>query len=351
MTAVHAAAVEPDRWLDAMSLVRTTLGSTGSGVISGDGSARDIKCCSVPDTEALVVYRDYYRQFDYVLDAMDTSAVGLVHSGDALVALNPRSEFNVDWMRRYAMDDGLFVRVTDRPHPNCLVIAAPQADEPFADTDNVRFVNALVPHLQHALHAQRTLADLQQRHLTVHPVDCLSAAALVVTPDLRVICANFAGESLLRDSTAVFVRRGRVHLTAPAADTEFRRALADATLGTDSGARTGDCLQVPRPGARRALIMHVSPLQSRERPAALVVIVDPDARREPPKHLVRRLFSLTNTEAEVAMRMSSGASLATVADEMSLSLATVKTHVQHVYDKTDTHRQAELVRLLLAIMP
>ena len=32
-------------------------------------------------------------------------------------------------------------------------------------------------------------------------------------------------------------------------------------------------------------------------------------------------------------------------------MATAKTHLQHVFDKTDTHRQAELVRLLLTIIP
>ena len=32
-----------------------------------------------------------------------------------------------------------------------------------------------------------------------------------------------------------------------------------------------------------------------------------------------------------------------------LSAGTVRTHVQHIFDKTGTHRQAELVRTLLAI--
>lgn len=32
-------------------------------------------------------------------------------------------------------------------------------------------------------------------------------------------------------------------------------------------------------------------------------------------------------------------------------LATIKTHLHHIFDKTGTHRQAELVRLLLAIKP
>jgi FixJ family two-component response regulator len=42
-----------------------------------------------------------------------------------------------------------------------------------------------------------------------------------------------------------------------------------------------------------------------------------------------------------------GSGLGPIADEMSVSLSTVRTHLQHVFDKTQTHRQAELVRLLL----
>jgi DNA-binding CsgD family transcriptional regulator len=34
-----------------------------------------------------------------------------------------------------------------------------------------------------------------------------------------------------------------------------------------------------------------------------------------------------------------------------VSIATVRKHLQHLFEKTDTHRQAELVRFLLAVMP
>ena len=39
------------------------------------------------------------------------------------------------------------------------------------------------------------------------------------------------------------------------------------------------------------------------------------------------------------------------AADLVLSRATVKTHLQRIFDKTDTHRQAELVRLLMVIAP
>jgi DNA-binding CsgD family transcriptional regulator len=60
---------------------------------------------------------------------------------------------------------------------------------------------------------------------------------------------------------------------------------------------------------------------------------------------------LTNAEADVALRVVRGDGLKPISADLALSMATVKTHLHHIFDKTDTHRQAELVRLLLAIIP
>jgi DNA-binding CsgD family transcriptional regulator len=58
------------------------------------------------------------------------------------------------------------------------------------------------------------------------------------------------------------------------------------------------------------------------------------------------LFNLTEAESVVARSVQRGHGLHPVADELSVSLATVRAHLQHVFEKTGTHRQAELVRLL-----
>ena len=84
---------------------------------------------------------------------------------------------------------------------------------------------------------------------------------------------------------------------------------------------------------------------------ALVLIIDPEDEPEPSSALLRRLYRLTDAEADVALRMIHGADLKEISEELSLSLTTVRTHLQHIFDKTDTHRQAELVRLLIALRP
>jgi DNA-binding CsgD family transcriptional regulator len=350
VTEVHAAALAPQLWVGALELVRSTLNGTASGLITGGHGYRDVRHCTVYDEPAMRAYHDYYRQCDYVLAAVDVSAPGQVHSGESLVALNPRSEFNADWMRPYGMDDGLFVRLTTGPKPCSFLVVAPRCSRGFADAHNVRAFTALVPHFQQALRTHEAVTDLRARTAQGnHPADSFSAPSAVVSQDMSVTYANPALESLLRCSTDVVVTSGRLRLSAPSTDIELQRAVSHATRS--GGPRVGDVVRVPRSAATRPLVVHVLPLRNDDRRYALVVIVDPDVRREPPKQLLRRVFSLTQAEAEVALRISRGDSVAAIAGQLLLSPATIKTHLQHVYDKTDTHRQAELVRLVLTLTP
>ncbi|TGY75337.1 LuxR family transcriptional regulator [Enterorhabdus sp. NM05_H27] len=59
-----------------------------------------------------------------------------------------------------------------------------------------------------------------------------------------------------------------------------------------------------------------------------------------------RTFDLTHREEEVLFYLSQGFTLSTIAEKLYLSLATVKTHAQHIYRKTGVHGKAELIELL-----
>ena len=63
---------------------------------------------------------------------------------------------------------------------------------------------------------------------------------------------------------------------------------------------------------------------------------------------LRRLYGLTRAEAHVALAVLRGDGLQAAADALGVTLATVKTHLQHVFGKTGTQRQTELMGLILA---
>ena len=82
------------------------------------------------------------------------------------------------------------------------------------------------------------------------------------------------------------------------------------------------------------------------RPAAIILIAMPDDLvATAPGHL-RTLFGLTPTESAVAVRIAQGQGVAAAAESLRVSPSTLRWHLQRVFEKTGTTRQAELARLV-----
>ncbi|HYZ67138.1 MAG TPA: helix-turn-helix transcriptional regulator [Mycobacterium sp.] len=357
VAAIYSSAVDPDHWVPALAEVCRAVDATGAGLLIGDRTTRRVLSANVPP-EARETYSAYYHHIDYVLAAVEIGAVGLVRSGSELVALNAGSEFDADWMRPYQMDDGLFVRLTNGAMPTCFIVAGPKRSEPFETPERVKLVDALVPHLQQALHTQRELSTLARRGSDLAEVlNAVRHGIITVKSDGWVIDLNTAAERVLRAEDGMQLRSARITATSMKANRKLQCAL-DAALADDgSMVRGGRSFVCNRPSGKRPYVVHVLPLhrigagEIASEARALVVIVDSENEPETAAALVRRLYGLTVAEAEVAVRLTGGTSLADIADGLSVSYQTVRTHLQHIFDKTDTHRQAELVRLLLTTAP
>jgi DNA-binding CsgD family transcriptional regulator len=352
VSTVHSAAITPEHWFDAMALIRHTFGATSGAVIVNDGAGRTIKCASL-SPDAMLAYGDYYHAVDYVIDTVESSPVGLTRGGAELVALNTRSEFYADWLRPNHMEDGLFVRLTDDAQPMCFLVAAPRGRDDFSTADRRAVVDALVPHLQQALRCQAYLTDLVMlAEDLAQAIDGMRHPTIVVGPEGAALHVNSAATAILAHADGLYLAHGRLNAGHAAGAAELRRGIGRA-LGEVDGTRSGSSFLCQRRSGQRPYVVHVTPFSAGEQrsPRALVIVIDPDADREPPSALLRGLFELTDAEVTVALRVSRGHGLQTIADELSVTLATVKTHLQHVFAKTATHRQAELVRLMLSLTP
>ena len=356
VSAIHDAAVTPEHWVDTMSAVRQCMDATTGAVITADASGRMAKSASIAP-EAYRPYSEYYRRVDYVLEAVEQGPVGLILDGRSLIEINAHSEFNVDWMLPFGMHDGLFVRLTKEPPVTSFLVAAPRGDGPFVNAERAELVTALIPHFQQALRTEKHVQGLERDAADLAgAIDSMRQAVLVVAINNSVLHCNTTASTLLRRADGLSVRSGRLCAFRPDVDAALQRAVYDALGMGEGGARSGTSVSCPRPSCRRAYAAHVFPFPAREargwtEPRALVVVVDPDNQPQPPKDLLRNLFGLTNGEADIALRVANGQGLTPISEELSVSIATVKTHLQHVFDKTDPHRQAELVRLLTAVLP
>jgi DNA-binding CsgD family transcriptional regulator len=69
----------------------------------------------------------------------------------------------------------------------------------------------------------------------------------------------------------------------------------------------------------------------------------------PPAAVLARTFRLTPAEAKLASVIARGASPEIAARELKISRETARNQLKSVFAKTDTHRQSELVALLLRV--
>jgi DNA-binding CsgD family transcriptional regulator/PAS domain-containing protein len=230
---------------------------------------------------------------------------------------------------------------------------------PF-DTEERAFLNVLMPHLRRALQLHRRIAATEAISADLaETLDGSARAVFLVQETGKVAWMNRAAERLTAARDGLVIDEGELCASRACETNHLRRLLADAArTSTGSGLGAGGALLLGRSELRRPLVALVAPVTRRsaffandDQPAAVVIVSDPDSPAVPDVHTLRDLLGLTPAEASVVRLLAEGLTLAEAADRLGLRLATVRTRVKTIFEKTNTHRQADLVRLALSATP
>jgi DNA-binding CsgD family transcriptional regulator len=131
----------------------------------------------------------------------------------------------------------------------------------------------------------------------------------------------------------------------------LQQSIADALAGCCAASATG-AVRISRPSMRRPLSLIVAPFKAKagwfQAPpsGAIVLVRDPEHAAPVPEDWLRQLFGLTLAEAALTTHIARGHGLKAAAERLGIARSTANTHLQRVFEKTQTRRQAELVRLI-----
>lgn len=182
-------------------------------------------------------------------------------------------------------------------------------------------------------------------------LECVELAVLLIGAELAILHVNRAAAAILRSGDGLQAVRSKL-VCVRAADAAELRRLVESAMSPGS-LSSGETVNIRRDSGRRPYSVSVAnvalpPTAPMHRwPMAIVYINDPESSQTAPCAEIAKLYGLTAAEARVAEALLGHERLADVAVKLGVSLATVRTLLQRAFDKTDTHRQAELVRLML----
>ena len=222
--------------------------------------------------------------------------------------------------------------------------------------DKLERIRALLPHIRQALRVRQELVAAEA-HAYADVTALLENAALgVVLLDRRgrIAVVNVPAQGMLRDGGGLYEWRGELRAGLPREDARLRRSVA-AVLPAIVGVRVGAHLAIRR-AAGLPLLVHVHPINVRrmdfgaERLAVLVMIRDPDAHHVDTR-LVGDVLGLTPAESRVAVLLAMGRSVREIARETGRTENTIRWTLKKALAKTDSARQADLVRLVMQLPP
>ena len=185
-------------------------------------------------------------------------------------------------------------------------------------------------------------------------LDIVGLAAIVVRNDLRIVHVNDAGEALLRRGLGLYSKQG--YLAARGEDDRWRLSAAVLRATAPFAPKTAALTVERKSGEASAQLpayhFVVMPVPcAGPSPRALLLFRDPDLEQPSLASRVQALFSLTATEAELAIALSEGASLAQIAIRRSVRESTVRSQLKGLAGKMRCSRQSEIAAVIAKLPP
>jgi PAS domain S-box-containing protein len=197
------------------------------------------------------------------------------------------------------------------------------------------------------------LRDVTERKQAEETLNLLSTGMALVDRDCRLLLANHSASRLLDSGDGLALSQGRI--TASRRDqVDHLRDLVDGVCtGTGVPADEGTgVMTIDRGEGVRPLSIKVAPVQLNSgddgSKVAAVFIRDLEIRQSVPPEVVAKLFGLTFAEARVVVELVKGKRPQEVADDLGVSLNTVRNQLKQIFSKTNTGRQSELISLVLS---
>lgn len=215
----------------------------------------------------------------------------------------------------------------------------------------IDYMNSVQAHLARAAFVACRLG-LERAQTAVSTLEALGVPAAAMTRTGKVLAVNQLFDTV--GETVLPIAFGGLAIASAPANMLFQEAIARALTGTD---RFVQSIPVPANDDQPPRVVHVLPLLRNARDTlfgAEILVAVTSMRLDsqvPSSPVLMGLFDLTPSEARLATALAVGRSLRQAASEMSISFGSARTYLAHIFAKTGTNQQSQLVSLLKSSQP
>lgn len=307
------------------------------------------------DTAHITAYVDHWWRHDPASPRASATANPVLTRGDASIEAERHAGFYFEFLRPAGLGIQAILANLVREERAFVNFAMPAS----VGDDEIRnralsTARLLAPHLRRSARISRRLRTMRAewRAATLTTPVTNQGGVLVLDAARRALFTSPMAERMMADAACpMHSKDGRIGFLDPRVDAEFGAALKGMLEGRMPVAASRR-LHMQGTGSQR---FEVDILPNRwnsdcpfgSRPCAMVTIKATAGTGDVRGQRLMARFGLTPKEAEIAIEFMKGDGRAAVAERCGITVNTVRTHLERIFEKTGVRRQAELIRVLM----
>ena len=360
--ALYAAAVDQRLWLKALESVAEFTGSHAATlwVMDSTGGPR------LPSLLSFNFDSDFMQQYlEHMVPADPTvqylvahPGKPIVHDGEYLTERDIDRSVYYDWHLRHTdARYRLLAQVCPLPGVQAGIALHRTRQDGRYDQADIRRLAQLYRHVAQALRAGLHLGTAEVKEdILARLLDRNPGGVLLFDDRRQLLYANQQAEEILRRGDGVHLTKNGLRLSSLPEDHRLQASIDLLLQSRPSEKRAGITLNIMRPSGMRPYVLQVLPVAKEQamlsnwRPAICVLLADPHAEAHVSEQQLRSAFNLTRAEARLTALLVTGDDLNSAADKLGVKYSTARARLAEIFQKTQTHRQSELIRLVLSVL-
>lgn len=261
-----------------------------------------------------------------------------------------KSRFYKEWVQPQGWIDAIGVTLEKSATAYAVFSIIRHERNGFVDDETRQRMGLIAPHVRRAVAIGKVI-DLRtvEAAALADTLDGLTAAMFLIDDEHRLVHANAAGHVMLADGSVVSAAGGKLIFTDQAISASFLSPGSDGAVADAKNSYLP--LRAPNGDDYIAHVLSLSAGKRRQggsaySAAAAVFVRKAELELPHPVEALAKRYKLTAAEMRVLFAIVEIGGVPEVANMLGISQATVKTHLQRIFGKTDTARQADLVKLV-----
>jgi hypothetical protein len=357
---IYDAALRPELWPRALEGVCGFVGGSMANIFWQDVAAKTAKKFFEwgNDPHYTQLYMEKYSKLNALFPAAHCFPVGRVFCQSDVMPYEELHETRIykEWMQPQGYVDFIGCHL-EKSEGTCIPTTVIRHErDGVVDHVAMSRMRLITPHIRRAALIGNVISLRTCEAVTfADTLDGLAAGMFLVDKAGRIVHANVSGQAMLDEGIVLRSARGRLTAT----EVDANRMLKDVFAACCSGDAAVGIKGVAMPlkaACGDQHVAHVLPLTAGTRrragntyaAVAAVFVHKAELESPSPPEALAKAYDLTAMELGVLVGIVHVGGGPAVAQILGIAEATVRTHLKHIFQKTKTNRQADLVKLVAA---